>query len=346
MVSTAAWELTLAPTLTRIGSTHNWLNSTLVYPSFPFTIFAVIHAVRVACVYRGIARAGGYDRQLGDLQAAIVPLVLILGGSTISSVLLGLVPGWIISPVPVATYGRVSAPLIPLLAAKSGLVSFLLSLPALPRETLFCLVDGFSRIMGMATLGVDVVRAHPNPAVRSSAWAMILTAFISGGGGGMIVPMFRMFGPEWGFTSTPAFVKEGLSIDVWSAAFIGYVYATLIDAHPFFRKPVAYLLGRLPMLHPYVHLPKTYFTSVKPSMLLQPAEAKTFCSLLLALMLFTSRIVIPALSRSSAKASNAAAAQKRRVQDQAQKAVKSASTAVEDKVPTEASGIRQRQKAQ
>lgn len=131
------------------------------------------------------------------------------------------------------------------------------------------------------------------------------------------------------------------------------------------------------MLHPYVHLPKTYFTSVKPSMLLQPAEAKTcvsqpaeaktlgripeiddcprfcamtcahrFCSLLLALMLFTSRIVIPALSRSSAKASNAAAAQKRRVQDQAQKAVKSASTAVKDKVPTEASGIRQRQKAQ
>lgn len=33
MVSTAAWEHTLAPTLTRIGSTHNWLNSTLVYPS-------------------------------------------------------------------------------------------------------------------------------------------------------------------------------------------------------------------------------------------------------------------------------------------------------------------------
>lgn len=115
--------------------------------------------------------------------------------------------------------------LLPLLAAKTGLVSMVLSLPTLPRETFFCLVDGFSRIMGMTTLGVDVVRAHPNPAVRTSPWAMVLTAFISGGGGGMIVPMFRMFGPEWGFTTTPGFIKDGLSIDVWSAGFIGYVYA-------------------------------------------------------------------------------------------------------------------------
>lgn len=42
-----------------------------------------------------------------DLQAALVPLVLILGGSTVSSILLGLVPGWVVTPVPVATYGCV-----------------------------------------------------------------------------------------------------------------------------------------------------------------------------------------------------------------------------------------------
>lgn len=44
-----------------------------------------------------------------DLQAALVPLVLILGGSTVSSILLGLVPGWVVTPVPVATYGSVHA---------------------------------------------------------------------------------------------------------------------------------------------------------------------------------------------------------------------------------------------
>lgn len=171
--------------------------------------------------------------------------MLILGGSTVSSVLLGLVPGWVVTPVPVATYGcvtdvfrrpwppKLTAPpahsLIPLVAAKTGLVSLILSLPTLPRETLFCLIDGFSRIMGMTTLGVDVVLTHPNAAVRSSPWAMVLVAFLSGGGGGMLVPMFGMFGPEWGFTTTPSFVKNGLSIDVWSAAFIGYIYASALS---------------------------------------------------------------------------------------------------------------------
>lgn len=115
--------------------------------------------------------------------------------------------------------------LIPVLAAKSGVVSFVLSLPSLPRETLFCLVDGFSRIMGMTTLGVDPVVAHPNQAVRDSPWAMVLIAFVSGGGGGVLVPLLNLFGPEWGFTKTPSFVKDGVPIDVWSAALIGYVYA-------------------------------------------------------------------------------------------------------------------------
>ena len=40
-----------------------------------------------------------------DLQAAIVTLVLVLGGGTISNILLGTVPGWVVSPIPVLTYG-------------------------------------------------------------------------------------------------------------------------------------------------------------------------------------------------------------------------------------------------
>lgn len=90
--------------------------------------------------------------------------------------------------------------------------------------------------MGMTTLGVDTVLSHPNPNVRTSPWAMVLVAFVSGGGGGLLVPMFKMFGPEWGFTATPAFVKDGLPIDVWSAALIGYVYAYesfLLSPHAF-----------------------------------------------------------------------------------------------------------------
>ncbi|BGP48994.1 hypothetical protein JCM10450v2_004873 [Rhodotorula kratochvilovae] len=323
----AIWDGSSSAVLARVGATHGWLSSTTPHPAVPFSLFAIAHAVRVACAYRGVARAGGYDKQLGNLQAALVPLVLILGGSTISSVLLGLVPGWVITPIPVLTYG-----LIPLLAAKTGVVSAVLSLPAFPRETLFCVIDGFSRIMGMTTLGVDVALAHPNQAVRNSPWAIVLVAFLSGGGGGMLVPAFRMFGPEWGFISTPAFVKTGLPIDVWSAGFIGYVYATLIDAHPFFRKPVAYALTHVPALRDVFDVPKAYLSSPRHSALLQPGEAKIFCALLLALMLFTSRLALPALGRIFGGSKSAAAAQKRKavagVKD-AQKAVAS-STAVQN----------------
>lgn len=92
MASALMRDSPLTPLLARVGGAHSWLNSTPVYSSLfvsslfrstpasyfsadrladtallrrPFTIFAVIHAVRIACVYRGIARAGGYDRQLG-----------------------------------------------------------------------------------------------------------------------------------------------------------------------------------------------------------------------------------------------------------------------------------------
>ncbi|GAA5977926.1 hypothetical protein JCM11641_004335 [Rhodosporidiobolus odoratus] len=291
MATGTLWDGTSSSLLAQVGSTHNWLSSTLPHPSLPFSIFAIVHAVRIACVYRGISRAGGYDAQLGNLQAAIVPLVLILGGATVSSVLLGLVPGWVVTPVPVLTYG-----ILPLLAHKLHLTTVLLSLPSLPRETLFCLIDGFSRIMGMTTLGVDVILSHPNQAVRNSPWAMILTAFISGGGGGMIVPALGLFGPNWGFTTTPGWVKNGMPIDVWSAGFIGYVYATLIDAHPFFRQLPAFILEQLPLLKQVFNVPKGYLTSARGgSALLSVGEAKTFCSLLLSLMLFTTRIVLPTL---------------------------------------------------
>ncbi|GAA5854161.1 hypothetical protein JCM8547_008249 [Rhodosporidiobolus lusitaniae] len=322
----SVWDGSSSPLLAQVGSTHGWLSSTTPHPSIPFSIFAIGHAIRVACVYRGISRAGGYDGQLGNLQAAIVPLVLILGGSTVSSVLLGLVPGWIVTPVPVLTYG-----LIPLLAHKLGLTSFLLALPSLPRESFFCLIDGFSRIMGMTTLGVDVVLTHPNQAVRNSPWAMVLVAFISGGGGGMLVPAFKLFGPEWGFTATPVWVKNGLPIDVWSAGLIGYVYATLIDAHPFFRVLPSIVVNHLPAIRPWFNLPKAYLTSPRHTALLSPAEAKTFCSLLLAFLLFSTRIALPLLKRTFASTpSSPSAAQKKAkaaIQQGQQKAVAS-STAV------------------
>ena len=41
----------------------------------------------------------------------------------------------------------------------------------------------------------------------------------------MLVPTFKGFGPNWGFTDTPSWVKDGPAIDIWGATVIGYVYA-------------------------------------------------------------------------------------------------------------------------
>lgn len=115
--------------------------------------------------------------------------------------------------------------ILPLLAAKTGVVSALLSLPYYPRELAFCLVDGFSRIVGITTFGVDTVLSHPNTALRTSPWAMIVVATLAGGGGGMIVPAFKGFSADWSFSNTPGWVKDGPGIDIWGATVIGYVYA-------------------------------------------------------------------------------------------------------------------------
>ncbi|KAM0789388.1 hypothetical protein ACM66B_000217 [Microbotryomycetes sp. NB124-2] len=271
---------TSSPLLSSIKTTQGYLATTTPSTYIPFSFFSILHAVRIACAYRGAARAGGYDHKLGNFQAALVPVILILGGTTITNVLMGIVPGWLISPMPVLTYA-----LLPLLATKLGAVTLLLSLPKYPREIFFSMVDGFTRIMGITTLGVDTVLSHPNVALRHSPWAMMAVATLAGGGGGMIVPAFKGFGPEWSLASTPGWVKDGPGIDIWGATVAGYVYATLIDAHPFFRVLPNAIVSSLPFLKLFVKLPKGYLTNKAPTPLLPPDEAKIFCALLLGSML-------------------------------------------------------------
>ncbi|KAK4702169.1 hypothetical protein P7C70_g4058, partial [Phenoliferia sp. Uapishka_3] len=187
-----------------------------------------------------------------------------------------------------------STRLLPLLVSKTPILSFLLSLPYYPREVAFSLVDGFSRIVGITTFGVDTVLSHPNTALRNSPWSMILVATLAGGGGGLIVPAFKGFHADWAF-ATPPWVTNGPGIDVWGATVIGYVYSTLIDAHPFFRTVPDFLFNKIPILSSLVHLPKGYATASGSNPLLQPHEAKIACSLLLASMLAI-KVLLPLIS--------------------------------------------------
>lgn len=201
--------------------------------------------------------------------------------------------------------------IIPLIVANSPLLAMIQATPRLPREMLFSMFDGFSRTMGATTMGVDAVLSHPNPLVSSSPWTMVLIGLIAGGGGGLVVPLFRIIEPEWGFTSTPSYIKDGPGIDIWGAALVAYVYATLIDAHPFFRLLPSILMKQVP----FDVLPKAYLTATRATPLLPASEAKVYvvaavctqqtddlssaCSLLLGTMLCI-RLLHPELAKAFA----------------------------------------------
>lgn len=272
-----------------LANIHNALAtiSPPLAPFVPFSIFGIIHAVRLACAYRQMTKSQGIDNQIGLIQAAAFPVILIFSGTTITSILMGTVPSWLISPLGLLNYA-----LIPLLVAKTPVLPLVLAIPTLPREIFFALFDGFSRTVGATTFGVDTVLSHPNPALNSSPWAMVLISLIAGGGGGLVVPLLGVGKVEWGFNSTPGWIRDGPNVDIWGAALVGYVYATLIDAHPLFRILPSILFAQFPLLSSFVTLPKTYALNKIATPLLQPHEAKIACSLMLGGIL-CGRIMLP-----------------------------------------------------
>lgn len=91
--------------LSTIASIFSSINQPISSSYLPFSIFGILHATRIACAYRGVTRAGGYDSRIGLFQAGLVPIILVLGGTTITSILLGSTPGWVYTPIPLINYG-------------------------------------------------------------------------------------------------------------------------------------------------------------------------------------------------------------------------------------------------
>lgn len=94
-----------SPFLGWIQSGLTVIASTPVYaPFIPFSVFAILHATRIAFAYRNGTKALGIDDRIGLIQAAAFPVILIFSGGTVSSLLLGTVPGWLKDPLALANY--------------------------------------------------------------------------------------------------------------------------------------------------------------------------------------------------------------------------------------------------
>lgn len=125
------------------------------------------------------------------------------------------------------------------------LVGFLLSAFGSPSsktlDTFLPLIDAILRT-GAITSSVNIVRAHPNPAVSSSLFLQLLIGAISSSGGGVSAATFGVWEPTWGLRTPPVLNADWVgSLDVWSGSIAAAVYGYLAGTHPEYARARAYL---------------------------------------------------------------------------------------------------------
>ncbi|KAH9180237.1 hypothetical protein EDB89DRAFT_1918016 [Lactarius sanguifluus] len=159
------------------------------------------------------------EKKVGELTESrsrvrdlVTTLVMVHGGEAISAPWLGLQPSFLVS----CAHALVDLlPTIPSLSVRSELP--LTILHALHRTIL-------------------VVAGHASPAVATSPYTLLLTAFIMPNGGPFFANLFSLLRPTPMQVSTPPeLLPYGwTATDLWAAPLVTGLYATLTHAQPFF----------------------------------------------------------------------------------------------------------------
>ncbi|KAI5117117.1 hypothetical protein M0805_003669 [Coniferiporia weirii] len=152
-------------------------------------------------------------------------LVVVYGGEAFMGPWLGVSPSFVYSPVVPALYAAITA-----------LVEWVPWLPDMSFKTEFPLsfFDGITRAFLLCQLIPPAVTAHAQPAISSSAWALLLTSLVSPNGGFFFVNLFSMMHPTGWALTTPAELRAygWTTIDIWCAPAITGLYALLTHAQP------------------------------------------------------------------------------------------------------------------
>ncbi|KAH9038926.1 hypothetical protein EDB85DRAFT_1860113 [Lactarius pseudohatsudake] len=163
----------------------------------------------------------------GRVRDLVATLVMVHGGEAISAPWLGLQPSFLVSgtspTIFLSAHALVdSLPTIPSLSVRTELP--LTILHALHRTILLCNVVP------------RVVAGHASPAVATSPYTLLLTAFIMPNGGPFFANLFSLLRPTPMQVSTPPeLLPYGwTATDLWAAPLVTGLYATLTHAQPFF----------------------------------------------------------------------------------------------------------------
>jgi len=209
---------------------------------------------------------------------------MVFGGEAVVAPWLGIQPTFILSS---------GYPLLYLSA--SALVD---SLPTVPDLSLFTelplsVLDGLTRALLLCNFVPPMITNHTSPAVSTSPYTLLLTAFIAANAGPFLVNTFSLLRPTAMIVTTPPeLLPYGwTSTDLWVAPLVTALYATLTHAQPFFTHLHALLFSFFsPLGLAQLSYPATTLGAEGVVVPLDANDARAVCAVVLS-MLFSLRAV-------------------------------------------------------
>jgi hypothetical protein len=208
----------------------------------PVSALDVIGALRLAVSLRQVrqlyhdqhvARISATNGRTEDVERRsrvrdfVATLVMVHGGEAIAAPWLGLQPSFLVS-------GTIPT----IFLSGHALVDLL---PTVPRQSIntelpLTILHAFHRTILLCNVIPRAVAGHASPAVATSPYSLLLTAFIMPNGGPFFANLFSLLRPTQMQVSTPPeLLPYGwTATDLWAAPLVTGLYATLTHAQPFF----------------------------------------------------------------------------------------------------------------
>ncbi|KAH8828905.1 hypothetical protein DL96DRAFT_1595929 [Flagelloscypha sp. PMI_526] len=232
-------------------------------PTLPFSLsfLDIAGAFRLCLILRQLRTAFAASKHASEhetrswLRSAATTLTVVFGGEALLFPILGIIPGWLISPIPFVLFAAVQA-----------------------------LVDAIpSSIIPQISWKTEL--AHQDPRVADSPFALVFASFVIANGGFFLTGLFSLLHPtSLAFRTPPELMPYGwLTIDLWAAPLITGLYAFLTNAQPGLTNAVWWYLEDNVHVHVESATGKGYPLS--------PKDAQTFCGVLLVGVFVTRTLV-------------------------------------------------------
>lgn len=252
-----------------------------IHSYLPIPPLTLLHAVIVS--HNSLLISGYFTHNKGKLNLATSILfnqLLLFGPLSVLAAMLAQPCPVLIAPEFIYIYAAVHV-----VNVLSGLGATLVSLSrksgtGILIDTIAAVVDAFARIDGIALLGVEVVRHHPNAIVAASPFAALLIGTGVGVGSLLMLGLISFEKTEWTLR-TPTWIRTPsllLGTDYLSSVLATFAY--YVFTSPNGLGALAYPASAAPVLHamrPYILPVMPYAASLSSTLLhtLQVRPAKT-----------------------------------------------------------------------